>query len=511
MTEPIQSNNKRIAKNTFLLYIRTFFVTIISLYTSRVVLNTLGVEDFGIYNVVGGIVAMMAVLNTAITSSTQRYLAYELGREDTIKLRNVFCTCINIYAILSGLLLILAESVGLWFLNNQLVIPVERLTATNYVFQISVFTCINSLLFSPYNSMIIANERMDFISYVSIADAFMKLGIVYLLTVSPFDKLICYSSLLLIESLLYTSVCRILCLRKFSASRYVFYWNYSLFREILMYTGWNFLGAISVFIQTQGINILLNMFFNPVVNAARGIAYQVNNALMQFFNGFIVAVTPQITKSYAKKDWEEFFKLVMRSSKYSFFLILFCSLPVFLEAPFVIHLWLGQVPDYVVPFFRLIIIITAIDALSFSLTSVINANGNIKENQILVSMITLLNIPISYLFLKQGEYSPTIVYVISLCLSFACLLAKLYGVGRLMPFPFVRYFKEVILRILFVTVLSFGVSQYVQSLILPTFYHSFLIIMLTVVFSLLLILFVGIDKKERVFIMNVVKDKIRKL
>ena len=354
------ANNKRIAKNTILLYIRMFFIMAVTLYTSRVVLNTLGVVDFGIYNVVGGVVAMMGILNGAMAVSTQRYLTFELGRGDMVRLKQVFSVCFTIFFLLSVIVVILAETVGLWFLHNKMVIPAERMTAANWVYQYSILACILSLVVNPFNAIIIAHERMNVYAYVSILEVSLKLAVVYLLLVIPADRLSTYGLLILISQAIVALTYIVYCWRHFKETHYRFYWERPLFLELVSYSGWNLFGSVSGLVKGQGLNILLNMFFNPAVNAARGIAYQINSAITQFFTNFYTAVRPQITKYYAQGDMEDMLKLVFRSSKFSFYLIMLISMPIVIEAPYIVNLWLGQLPEYVVPFTRLIIVINAI-------------------------------------------------------------------------------------------------------------------------------------------------------
>ena len=327
MDNSVSNNNKRIAKNTLLLYIRMFFIMAVSLFTSRVILKNLGVEDFGIYNVVGGVVAMMGILNSAMSTSTTRYLTFELGKGDKERLKQVFSMCFTIYLLLSLAFLFLAETFGLWFLNTQLTIPENRLEAANWVYQFSVISCINTLLSNPYNAVLIAHEKMSVYAYISIAEVVLKLAVVYMLLIINYDRLVVYGALILIMSLLVTMMYRVYCIRHYKESIYRFYWEKPLFKQLLSYSWWNLFGAAAGIVKGQGLNVLLSMFFNPSVNAARGIAYQINTSITNFFTNFYTAVRPQITKYYAQNDLENMFKLVFRSSKFSFFLIFILSLP----------------------------------------------------------------------------------------------------------------------------------------------------------------------------------------
>ena len=412
-------NNKRIAKNTLLLYVRMFFVMAVTLFTSRVVLATLGVTDFGIYNVVGGVVAMMGILNNAMAVSTQRYLTFELGRGDAVRLKQVFCMCLAIFVMLAVVVVVLGETVGLWFLNSKMTIPADRMVAANWVYQFSILACVASLIVTPYNAVIIARERMNVYAYVGILEVVLKLAVVYLLLVIPVDRLTTYGLLILLSQIVIAVIYMLYCTRHFAEARYRVYWDGSLFRELVSYSGWNLFGSAAGVVKGQGLNILLNMFFTPAVNAARGIAYQVNAAITQFFTNFYTAVRPQITKYYAQGDMEEMTKLIFRSSKMSFYLIMLISMPVIIEAPYIVSLWLGQLPEYVVPFTRLIIAISAIDAMASPLMTAAHATGHIRLYQSSVGTMVMLNIPVSYVFLRLG-FPPLTVFYVSLAISVVC-------------------------------------------------------------------------------------------
>ena len=509
MSQETTTNNKRIAKNTLVLYVRMFVMMAISLYTSRVVLQVLGVEDFGIYNVVGGIVSMMGVINGAMSVSTQRFLTFELGKGDSVRLKQVFSMCVTIYLLLAILLLVLAETVGLWFLNNKLIIPADRITAANWVYQFSIFSTVFSLLANPYNAVIISHEKMGIYAYISIIDAILKLAIVYLLLIIPIDKLSTYGFLMLLIHVANSGFYWLYCHLKHSESHYRFYWETRLFKTLLSYTGWNLFGSTAALVKGQGLNILLNMFFSPAVNAARGIAYQVNSTVSHFFTNFYTAVRPQITKYYAQHDHENMFKLVFRSSKMSFFLILLISLPIIIEAPYVIQLWLGQRPDYVVPFMRLIIAITAVDAMANPLMTTAHATGKIALYQSLVGSMTILNIPISYLLLSYGS-GPLVVFEISLMISVINLFLRLWIVKRLVDFPVADYIKQVFANCVFVAAISAVVPCLVYQYIEESFASFLLICILSLLSTVSTIYIVGLQPQERLFIINSIKSKLHR-
>ena len=359
----ISSTNKRIAKNALLLYFRMLFMMLVSLYTSRVVLATLGVEDFGIYNVVGGVITMFSFFNGAMSSSTQRYITFELGRGDFDQLQKVFQTSVNIHLLVALLILFLGETIGLWFFYEKMVIPASRMTAAFWVYQFSIITMMVMIVSVPYNAAIIAHEKMSIFAYISILEVLLKLGIVYLLYLTRSDKLIMYAALLCATQLLIRIVYGHYCSCHFKEVRYYWGWDLKLFKEMLYFGGWNLWGGFATVLFSQGINILLNMFFGPFVNAARGIAVQVQGAVTQFSTNFQTALNPQITKSYALGDFTYMHSLIFRSSKFTFLLLAVISFPILLETEMILQLWLNMVPAYTVVFVRLMLCITIIDAM----------------------------------------------------------------------------------------------------------------------------------------------------
>lgn len=510
MTDTSQ-NNKRIAKNTLLLYFRMFFIMAVSLYTSRVILKNLGVEDFGIYNVVGGIVAMMGVFNQSLAASIQRYLSYELGKGDIKQLKKVFCVSLTLYALLSIALIILAETIGLWFLNNKMIIPNDRIVAANWVYQFSILTCIITLITNVYNAVIISHERMSYYAYISILEVILKLIVVYMLQVIKSDKLVTYAILMFLVSLLICLCYIIYCRLKFIETKYKLYRDKTLFKELFTYSGWNLFGIISGMCKTQGLNILLNMFFTPAVNASRGIAVQVNGAVGQFFNNFFTAVRPQITMYYAKNDKENFIKLLFGSSKFSVYLILLVSLPILIEAPYIIQMWLGQLPEYVVSFTRLIILIGAVDAIANPLMTAAQATGHIKLYQSLVGTTIILNIPISYLFLKMG-CNPNVVFIISLSISVLCLFLRIWVVNRLIPYFNINKYIVNVLAISVVVCVISSIIPILLTYILNENITSFIIISLSCVISTVLSCYgIGLTKNERTILNASIKKIYNKI
>ena len=500
-------NNKRIAKNTAMLYIRMLLIMSVTLYTSRVVLEVLGVEDFGIYNVVGGVVAMMGVLNGAMAVSTQRYLTFELGKGDDVRLKQTFSMCLTIYVLFAFILLFLAETIGLWFLNTQLNIPLERMIAAKYVYQFSILSAIITLLCNPYNAVIIAHEKMDVYAYASIIEAGLKLAAAYILLWIPYDRLIVYGLAIMATSMIVMSIYYFYCVRNFEECRYTFYWEKGLFTQLLSYSGWNMFGSVSALVKGQGLNVLLNMFFNPSVNASRGIAYQVNGAVTQFFSNFYIAVRPQITKYYAQNDMENMFKLVFRSSKFSFYLILLISLPIIIETPYIIKLWLGQLPEYVVIFIRLIIVITAVDAMATPLMTTAQATGNVRLYQFVVGILTIMNLPVSYFLLRFMNTSPVTVFVVSLVISVIALFIRLWIVKMLVGFPVWNYITDVLFRSLLIAVFSALIPLTISSTMESSFYSVCFVCIFCLISSLNFVYWWGLTGSEKDFL----RAKILKL
>lgn len=509
MEQSVSENNKRIAKNTVILYIRMFFVMLVSLYTSRVVLKTLGVSDFGIFNVVAGVVTMMQVINGAMTVSTQRYLTFELGKHDLKQFQNTFSMCMTIFMLLCVIMFLVGETLGLWFVNTYLVIPEDRIIAANWVYQFALLSCICSLLNNPYNATIIAYEKMNVYAYIGIVEVILKLLIVYLLLVIPVDRLAVYGGLTFLSTLVVTFAYRFYCNKKFKETRYVFVWDKNLFKQLLSYSGWNLFGSLSGVAKGQGLNILINMFFGPSVNAARGIAYQVNSVVSSFFSNFYTAVRPQITKYYAQDNKEEMFKLVFNSSKMAFFLILLISLPIIIEAPMIIHLWLGQTPDYVVPFVRIIMMITAIDSMSTPLMTAIHATGNNKTYQLTVGIIMIMTLPISYVLLKLG-LSPVSVFIASLCLSLISLFVRLYLTKKQLGFPFIKYTVEVVLRSFIVAGLSLILPVCLHRLLKESIMSTLIVCCISLINTLCVTYFVGLNKRERISVKSLILRKFKR-
>lgn len=503
------SNNKRIAKNTIVLYIRMFFMMCISLFTSRVILQTLGVEDYGIYNVVGGVVAMFSIISNSLSSSISRFITYELGRKNYERLNTVFCTAVNVQILMAIIVLLIAEVVGVWFLNYKMNIPTCRLEAANWVLQCSLLTFCVNILSVPYNASIVAHEKMSAFAWISIAEAILKLTIVYLLWVSPFDKLIAYAILMLGVSIVIRLIYGVYCKRKFQECCYHLIIDKPLFKEMTNFAGWGFLGNIGWMLNTQGIDILLNLFFGVTLNAARGIAKQVESAVNLFVSNFMTAVNPQITKSYASGDLIYMHNLICWGAKFSFFLMLFFAIPICLEANTILNVWLVNVPEYAVDFVRLTFAGSLTTVLGNTMITACQATGKIKRFQIGISICNLLCFPLTWLAFKMGM-SPISTYVIYFVVYFIMIFVRIYLVKDLILMKQSRYLVDVVLNVVLVTI----VAIIIPLIIILSVDESFIRLLITCIVSpictAISILIIGLKTNERNMLSKTIIKIIRK-
>lgn len=398
----MRSDNKRIAKNTILLYIRMFISVIVGLYTSRVVLNTLGASDYGVYNVVGGIAAMFSFLNTSMSGATSRFLTYEMGKGNNVRLAQTFSSAMMIHIGIALVVFLLAETVGLWFLINKLVIPEGRMTAAHIVFQLSILSMMVTITQVPYNASIIAHEKMDVYAYVELLNVFLKLGIVYLLLIGHFDKLILYASLVFAVSLLIATIYRVYCIRHFQECHIKREFHKGIIKPMLSFSIWDLYGNMSVSFRSQGTTFLLNMFFGTLLNAANGIATNVHGIILGFANNVIMAFRPQIIKEYAANNLKRMSYLIENALKFTLALYLLIAIPLFAEADYVLKLWLKNVPDYTAFFLRVVLICSFFKLGNNILNIAIHATGKIKGVSFISGSIFLLNIPLMYVVMKMG-------------------------------------------------------------------------------------------------------------
>lgn len=496
-----QDNNKRIAKNTLILYIRMLFTMAVSLYTSRVILNTLGVEDYGIYNVVGGVVAMFGFLNSAMSSATNRYITFNLGKGDNKRLQTIFSTTLQIHTIIAIVIVIFAEIIGTWFLYNKMQIPNDRLDAAFWVLQSSILSSVIMILSVPYNAAIIAHEKMSVFAYISIVEVVLRLIIVYLLNVFSYDKLIIYAILALAVQILIRFCYSIYCHRHFKETKYIKVWDKSLFKEMMSFAGWSFWGNIAGILYTQGLNMLLNVFFGPVVNAARAIAVQVQGAVQHFVSNFQMALNPQITKTYASGEIDQMHMLMFRSARFSFLLLFFIAFPLLLETDFILQLWLKTVPDNAVIFTQIMICISLIYTTANPCVIANQATGKVKIYQMVVGGILLLILPISYIVLKLGAPAYS-VFIVHFLVESVAQFSRMYMLRKLINLPLWQYMKNIYIPI-FTTV--------AVAIILPIFVHMqveegwlrFIAVGFTCVLSVgISTFFIGFTKHERVFFLD---------
>ena len=495
------SANKRIAKNTLVLYVRMLFTMGISLFTSRVILQTLGVEDYGISSVVGGVISMFTFINAAMVSSTQRYLNFELVRGDANQLRSVFSTSLQIHALIALAIIVLSETVGLWFLNEKLVIPDARMTAAMWVYQCSILSCAVSIMSTPYNAVIVAHEKMSAFAYISILDVSLKLLVVYLLVVLPFDKLIILAILNLLVQLFIRYIYTLYCHRHFPESYFQFRFNKTLFKEMFGFAGWSFWGNLAAILYTQGLNMMLNIFFGPIVNAARGIAVQVQSAVQQFVGGFQTALNPQITKNYASNNLPQMHSLMFRSARFSFLLLFFLSLPVLMETNFILTLWLKTVPDDAVIFTQIMICISLIYTTANPCIIANQATGKVKIYQMVVGGILLLILPISYVVLKLGAPAYS-VFIVHFCIESLAQFSRMYMLRKLIHLPLWQYMKNIYIPIVSTVVIAIILPLVVRMQVAEGWLR-FLAVGFTCVLSVgASSYFIGFTKQERVFFLD---------
>lgn len=503
-----QISNKRVAKNTLMLYFRMIFMMIISLYTSRVILNTLGVEDYGIYNVVGGIITMFSFINWAMSSATQRYITFALGNESQEQLQKVFSTALQIHIILACVIALLGETIGLWFLYEKMQIPEERLDAAFWVLQFSVITSIINIVSVPYNADIVAHEKMDTFAYISIIEAILKLIIVYTLVVFNFDKLILYAFLLMMVQVLIRFCYSTYCHYHFRETIYVNIFDKKLFKEMMGFAGWSMIGNFAAVLFSQGLNMLLNVFFGPVVNAARAIAVQVQSTIQQFVSNFQMAINPQITKNYAQGNLHDMHKLIFCSARFSFYLLFLLSLPILLETKYILTIWLKNVPDNTVVFLRLMICTSLLYTLSNPLMIANQATGKIKKYQSVCGTILLLILPISYLFLHFG-FPAYVVFIVHFLMEIIAQLARMILLRPLIGIKIRDYVQNIYKNI---------ISVILVSLVLPFFIYfnmeeNIIRLILTIITSLtmttLTIYKIGLYRNERAIIKTKVLEKIK--
>ena len=510
-TSNINSTNKRIVKNTFFLYMRMILKMGISLFSSRVILQVLGVSDYGLYNAIGSIVAMFAMIKGTLDAGTSRFLTYELEKGDEEKLRQTFNASARLHLLISIIILLLCETIGLWFLNFKMNIPAERYFAAKILFQASIISCCFTIIQVPFSASIIAHEKMSLYAWIGLGEAFWNLGVLFLLLRTNFsDKLILYGVLVLIWNIMLMVFYFIYCLIKFNETRFSIVDDKTIYKKLLSFSVWDLIGTFCATGNSQGLNILINLFFGVAVNAARGVAYQVENAIQQFVNNFMTAVTPQITKRFADNNIDDMLKLVYVSSKFSFLLLYMLSLPVFLEVEYLLNLWLVEVPEMTITFLRLLLPLMLIRAFARPIVMAVHATGNIKFLNLTSGIFSVvITLPVTYFLFKIGLPAKVMFFVLFFTYPI-CNILELLALRKEISFSFKQYFITVILNGIVIALLS-GVIPFLLSQIMPSSFIRLLLVSFSTLISIIIFTFVlGVNKDDREIIINEVKKKLFK-
>lgn len=502
-------NPKKIVKNTAFLYVRMIILMIISLYTSRLVLKELGITDYGIYNVVGGLITIFSFINGSMAQASQRFITYEVGSGVIDSLRKVFSTCVYIHIILAGIVILLGETIGLWYVYNVAVIPPDRFTAAVWIYQCSIVVSYATIVTVPYNALIIAHERMSAFAYLTILEAILKLGIVWLLVVMPFDRLIVYGVLMASLSVLMRFVYGMYSKRTFPETHLLGKFDKSYIRKMGTFVGWSLWGSIAAAGYSQGLNLLINFFFNPAVNAARGIAVTVQSVVRNFSNNFQVAVNPQITKSYASNDLVYMHSLIYRASLFSFFLFFIVALPVFLEIDTLLSLWLVDTPEYTNIFIRILLVISSIELLASPLNVSAQATGDIKKYELTISIILLLIVPLAYLVLRLYPIPENVfwVFLFQVCLA-QC--ARIIMMKKLIGLSIPKYINRVVFRIIIVSVISAIIPLYIHHKVDQDILRLILVSAGCISFTPAAIFLLGLNKAEQKHVASAIKHRLFK-
>lgn len=507
MTKNITSN-RRIAKNTLYMYIRMFVTMSISLFTSRVILNCLGVEDYGIYNVVAGVVVMFTFISNALSTGTQRHLSYELGRVDS-NISKVFSACSYVHVVLGIIVLLLCETIGLWLLNYKLVIPCEKLYAANIVLQFSIFSTLISIVRVPYEATIIAYEKMSFYAYFSIAESVCKLVATYAILYVTSDRLSTYAAFQAIASLVLFAIICIYCHVKFPSIAFIKVKDFAYIKQLFSFSGWTMFGSASVILETQGLNIIMNLFFGVLLNAAVGIANMVKNVMQQFVSGFQIAFNPQLVKIEATKDRNSQTTLLIRTTKFSYLLLSLLAFPLLLHIDFILNLWLGKIPEYTTEIATLVILTTLVECLSAPLYTTIYAVGDIKYYQIVVSIIKTIGVVIAYLICKMTG-SPILVFALPFLSAVILLVYRLQIVSKKTGFKRNSFYRQVVKPVIFYTLLAclpLVYTHYTSLGDISVLYCVFTTI-LYLTYLLGAILLFGLSKEEVHLFTNLIRKKI---
>lgn len=509
MTQPTPSNTKRIAKNTLFLYFRQILIMLVSLYTVRVVLNTLGASDYGIYNVVAGVVTMFSFLSAAMATASQRFFSYEIGRDDSERLKKTFSVMLCIYLILIGLVVLLAETVGLWFVYNKLVIPEERLTAAKWIYQFSILNFIVTLITTPYMADIIAHENMSVYAYVSIVEAVLKLAIVFLLKILPYDKLIVYGILLFAVGFINTALYRFYCKKHYKECVFRPMWDKAMFKEITGFTGWTLFGSLSGVFRNQAITVLINQFFSPVVVAARAIALQVTNTLSLFSSNFNTGLYAPIIKEYAADNKEEMFRVIFNGCKMTFFLMWIFALPLYLRMDYVLTLWLKELPEYVVLFTRLSIIEVLLVAICYPLSTAARAPGKMALYEGILGTLQVIIFVGSFIWIKFFGGEAVVVYYMAIIINVLMFVFRAFLLRGLLGISLRRFTIQVIIPVTIIMVVSTIPSVFIDRLLPQNFISLCAVTAVAVILSSVAMFYVGMSNNTRHEIIQKMKSKLK--
>ena len=488
--------NKRIALNTLYMYLRMFITMSVGLYTSRVVLNSLGVEDYGLYNVIGGIIAMFGFLNGAMTNTTSRFITFYLGKDEEEKLKEVFSMAFLIHFIIALIIVFLGETIGLWYLYEKLVIPEGRFAAALWLYQLSIAASVVNILYIPYNASIVAHEKMNAFAAIAIIDAVLKLVISLLIKSAPFDKLVFYGLMIFIVTFIDILCYVIYCNRHFIETKIRLIWNYTLLKDMFSFTGWSMFGNFAFLFYSYGINLILNLFCGPVVNAARGISLQVENVVRQFASNVQTALNPQIIKSYAEKDLNRMHSLIYASSRYCFYLLYLLALPILIETEYILYLWLGNVPDHTVNFVRITLLLVMLDALATPLFTANLATGKIKKYQSVLSLISYSLMPVTYFAMKYTLIPEVAFLCLAIC-KISEQIARVVLTSRQILMPLSIYFQKVIFPNVSVFFLSMIVPLLLDCYIESSFFNLLLVALVSVASVIVTVFSVGMSNYER--------------
>ena len=479
----------------------------IGFFTSRILLNQLGVVDFGVYNVVGSIIVLLGFLNSTLSLSTQRFINFELGNNNYQQLQKVYSSSIIIHCALAFIVFILAETVGLWFLNYHMNIPEERMVAANYVYQFSIFSAMLSLTMIPHTATIIAHEHMSQYATIGIIDVFLRFSVACMLYIIQTDKLIVYALAMFLVVLANYLTYYIYCKKKFPECSFIFSKDKQLYREMLSFSGWNIFSSISMILNGQVVSIILNIFFGPIVNAARGISTQVNGAIGGFVQNFQIAVNPRIIQTFAANEIQTFYRLINQSAKFSFYLLLIFVVPVWTNIDNILQLWLGTVPEHTADFCRIVFIVSLINTFSLPLATTANATGNIKVFQLACGVLEILNIPFSYLLLKLGN-PPLTVYFVQLAITISTLFVRLIVLRKLVNLNISLFLIKIVFRCLFVAILSFSTMMIATYINTESLFGLLSSIFVSLCLTALFIMLLGLNREEKAIVINLIKNRL---